>query len=361
MAFNFSGNIDLHSSEIQNVRLQRLSSDPTGGQALIYYNTSSEVIRYYNGSAWITLGTGTGSGDFSSNTSTSVDGEVVLFSGTTGKTAKRATISGIAKLTSGVLSAGTAGTDYTSPSSTETFTNKTFSATGTGNTLSNIATTNFASNVIDTDVTLAANSDTRLATQKAVKAYADGLLLANDAMVLKGGIDCSGNPNYPAANAGDTYKITVAGKIGGASGVTVTANDTAYCTVDSTSSGNHATVGANWVVVQANVDAATTSTQGLVVLADSTVAEAKSDSAKALTAASVVNFPISKTFTIGDGSTTSFACTHNLGKKNVVFSIRDTGTDEFWLTTTVATSTSVTTFTFTPAPTTNQFVITIIG
>lgn len=55
---------------------------------------------------------GAGTGDFSSNTSSSVDGEVVLFSGTAGKTGKRASGSGIAKLTSGVLSTATSGTDY---------------------------------------------------------------------------------------------------------------------------------------------------------------------------------------------------------------------------------------------------------
>lgn len=53
-----------------------------------------------------------GTGDFSSNTSSSVDGEVVLFSGTGGKTGKRATGTGIAKLTSGVLGTATSGTDY---------------------------------------------------------------------------------------------------------------------------------------------------------------------------------------------------------------------------------------------------------
>lgn len=55
---------------------------------------------------------GLGTGDFSSNTATSVDGEIVLFSGTGGKTGKRATTTGLAKLTSGVLSAAVAGTDY---------------------------------------------------------------------------------------------------------------------------------------------------------------------------------------------------------------------------------------------------------
>jgi hypothetical protein len=57
-------------------------------------------------------------GDFSSNTALSVDSEVVLFSGTAGKTGKRATGSGLAKLTSGVLGLGVAGTDYVLPSGT---------------------------------------------------------------------------------------------------------------------------------------------------------------------------------------------------------------------------------------------------
>lgn len=55
---------------------------------------------------------GAGTGDFSSNTATSVDSEIVLFSGTAGKTGKRATTTGILKGTSGVLSAAVSGTDY---------------------------------------------------------------------------------------------------------------------------------------------------------------------------------------------------------------------------------------------------------
>ncbi len=51
-------------------------------------------------------------GDVISNTSSSVDNEIVLFSGTLGKTLKRATTSGVLKGTSGVISAASAGTDY---------------------------------------------------------------------------------------------------------------------------------------------------------------------------------------------------------------------------------------------------------
>ena len=110
---------------------------------------------------------------------------------------------------------------------------------------------------LDTDVNLTANSDTKIATQKAIKTYADALIGANDAMVFKGVIDCSANPNYPAASTGWTYKVSVAGKIGGgASGVNVEVGDSIMCLVDGTASGNHATVGANWNIIQVNVDGA---------------------------------------------------------------------------------------------------------
>lgn len=57
-------------------------------------------------------GGGSSGGDFSSNTSTSVDGELVLFSGTGGKTGKRANVTGLPVLAAGVLS-GSAATSST--------------------------------------------------------------------------------------------------------------------------------------------------------------------------------------------------------------------------------------------------------
>jgi hypothetical protein len=112
----------------------------------------------------------------------------------------------------------------------------------------------------DTDVTLAANSDTAIATQKAVKAYVDNIVTggAADVMIFKGVIDCSANPNYPAADAGNLYKISVAGKIGGASGPNVEVGDTIYCITDATSAGTQAGVGASWNISQVNVDGAVT-------------------------------------------------------------------------------------------------------
>jgi hypothetical protein len=108
--------------------------------------------------------------------------------------------------------------------------------------------------IIDADGTFAANSDDRIATQKAVKLYADSLIAAQDAMVFKGVIDCSTDPNYPAADRGHTHRVSVAGRIGGVAGVLVEVGDILLALVDGSPGGDHATVGADWSVIQTNVD-----------------------------------------------------------------------------------------------------------
>jgi len=78
-------------------------------------------------------------------------------------------------------------------------------------------------------------------------------LTTPDILIFKGTIDCAANPNYPAADAGHTYLVSVAGKIGGASGPAVEVGDMIVCCVDSSASGDHATVGANWSILQSVV------------------------------------------------------------------------------------------------------------
>jgi hypothetical protein len=91
----------------------------------------------------------------------------------------------------------------------------------------------------------------------AVKTYVDNMVVSgiatNDAMIFKGAIDCSTNPNYPAADRGWVYKISVAGRIGGASGPVVEVNDTIICGTDGTAAGTHAAVGSNWNILQTNI------------------------------------------------------------------------------------------------------------
>lgn len=68
----------------------------------------------------------------------------------------------------------------------------------------------------------------------------------------KGAQDCSSNPNYPSALKGDLYVVSVAGKIGGASGTTVEIGDFYFATADN-AGGTQASVGSSWAVVQGNL------------------------------------------------------------------------------------------------------------
>jgi hypothetical protein len=80
MAIKFLDDITLESNEIQDVAVENVSSDPTGFAGRIIYNTTTTTLKYYNGTAWVSLdGTGnvdsvTGSGGlFNAGTAVAVD------------------------------------------------------------------------------------------------------------------------------------------------------------------------------------------------------------------------------------------------------------------------------------------------
>jgi hypothetical protein len=110
--------------------------------------------------------------------------------------------------------------------------------------------------------TTAAGSDNsaRIATTAQVQAAI--ALSISGLLSLKGGLDCSTNPNYPAASKGDTYYVTVAGKIGGASGTSVGVGDQITCSTNN-AGGTQAAVGSNWFVLQHLLQGALLSTNNL--------------------------------------------------------------------------------------------------
>lgn len=126
----------------------------------------------------------------------------------------------------------------------------------------------------------------------ATQAYADALFAANDALLYKGVINCSANPNYPAADAGHLYRVSVAGKIGGASGTNVEVGDTLICITDSSASGDQATVGANWNLIQSNLDGAVigpaSSTASNIAIFSGTTGKLLADGGKALPSGTIV-------------------------------------------------------------------------
>lgn len=138
----------------------------------------------------------------------------------------------------------------------------TVSGGGTVITINNsvIDLSNFSSGVIDTDGTLAANSDLKIPTQKATKTYVDNAITG--LLDFKGSTNCSANPNYPAGLKGDAYVVSAAGKIGGASGKSVDTSDV-YLAIADNAGGTEAAVGSSWIVLEHNLVGALLSANNL--------------------------------------------------------------------------------------------------
>lgn len=129
-------------------------------------------------------------------------------------------------------------------------------------------------NAFSGDQSMGGNKLTNLGTptsagDAAPKSYVDAAVVG--LLDFKGSTDASGNPNYPAASAGDAYVISVAGKIGGASGKSVDVGDVVVASVDN-AGGTEAGVGTSWFVLEHNLAGTLLSANNLSDLASAATA-----------------------------------------------------------------------------------------
>lgn len=416
---NYGSAINLNKNELQNAVVQNLATPPASPKAgQEYFDTVLGKYGIWNGTGWDYMGTSESSGDFSTNTASSVDGEVVVFSGTGGKTGKRATGSGIAKLTSGVLGTATAGTDFVEPNSAITGASKakiTYDAKGLVTsgadlveadipTLSQSKVTGLVSALAAAELltnkstsTSLGSSDTLYPTQKAVKTYTDNAISAAVAGLYddRGSYSAAGN-TFPASGGsgsagavlkGDIWTISTGGTLGG---VAVTTGDLVRALSDTPgqTAGNWALTENNFGYVAENaankVTAFSTPTDtqypSAKLVSDqlalkaplaspaltnptATTPSTSDSSTKVATTAYVQAQGYGKKYTaqIGNGSATSFTVTHSLNTKSVIVSVRKVSTDDLWITDITAGNVNSITVAFGVAPTTNEFEVTVIG
>lgn len=290
---------------------ERLAADPTTNLFIgrEYFNTATNRIRTYDGTAWTEYGTGGG-----------------------GVTAD----------------------------STNTFTNKTIDANGTGNSITNLEVADFAATAINATTALTSASDTQFPTALAVKTYVDNSVtgLYDD----RGNYDASVN-SFPASGGsgaagavakGDIWRVTVAGTLGTAA---VQVGDTVRALQDAPGQ-----TAANWGIMQNNDEQATTTLVGNTRYATDAEAQAKTVTNAAITPSNLATFTQKFAQTFGDGTATSFTITHNLNTQDITWSVRDLTTNEMRYPQVVAsTVNTVTVSGYVIAPANNAFRITITG
>ncbi|NBW11375.1 MAG: hypothetical protein EBR82_25415 [Caulobacteraceae bacterium] len=106
-------------------------------------------------------------------------------------------------------------------------------------------------------------------TRAASTAFVQTLLAATlqGVLELKGPLECALEPNYPAGVPGDTYFVTVGGRIGGAAGEVVEIGDMVICYL-ANNGGASAVVGSSWMIVQRNLLGALVAANNLSDLAN---------------------------------------------------------------------------------------------
>lgn len=353
----FLNNVDLNKNELKNARVQNLATDPASPVAgQIYFNTTDNVFKVYNGSAWKTVAVGAqsvGTTDNVTFNNATVNGNLTVNGTTTSINTETITLDdNVIVLNNNATGAPSANAgieiergDSTNVSLRWNETNDKWELTTDGSTYADIATTADVAAISITslndvgDVTITSAADGQFLRW-------NGTAWVNDAIDL--GTDTTGN-YVSDITAGTNITVTHTPSEGSSPTVALSSSYAGQNTITTLGTVSTGTWNATAVAVAYGGTGATTASAARVNLG----ASAANASA---------TLPQKLAFDIGDGTATSFVLTHNLNTRDVTVQVAEKGSPYAIVIADVAlTSVNTVTVTFAAAPTVDQYRAVIIG
>lgn len=325
MALSYLTDINLNKNELQNAVIQKLATDPSSGEVAgwIIYNTSDNQLKVYDGSAWTNVG-----GD----------------------------ITGV-NITAGTGLTGTVNTTSGQHTQTITLDDTAVTAASYGSSTAIPVITIDAQGRI-TAASTAAISSTLTISDDVGTPNTDGVTIGTDTLVFAGTtneIDTLVSNNQVkiglVANPTVSGNLIVSGNLT-VSGTTTTVNTETINLADNIITLNSNETGTPSENGGIEIERGTSTNVALRWNETSDKWQLTEDGSAYEEIQTIQNSTYSAS--IGDGSQTAIAVTHNLGSQDVIVQLYDTSSLDTVYADVVRTSTNVVTITFSTAPTSND-------